>query len=458
MGLNLAILASASYTADLTTETVAPAASTTETTAETPTPFSLPEQTSTTADTTGSLPDESGASAQATTCTDDTEMAAEVENTSDEADAIQQFLQQSDSDWQTRWGSSTALDTTETLTEDTPLPTPPVENETASTGETPSAPNNESATPRSETLTVPADLTDTENSTDNTATSADETSLTASLLLDTVSDSDAANTQASTNTTKSKTPLNAEITIDSSMLSALWSLPTQTQSLATTLTSSATTATTPLASTTEAIAASTTPSSLAMALSDAASDVESNALSAIKTKTDNQTPTNSNVATAASSLFSLNQSTQQTSLTRSTSNDTLAFQLGQQMLETLKDQVETQLSQNIKQTTIRLDPPSLGHLNITVSLSNDRLTVQINASHDGLRQALEQSKQELQQVLATDNQGGVDVQVGQDSSDQDTQSRWALTEDAIQKNVTAAANSVNSETTTASYDWLNTVV
>jgi flagellar hook-length control protein FliK len=146
------------------------------------------------------------------------------------------------------------------------------------------------------------------------------------------------------------------------------------------------------------------------------------------------------------------------SAVKQTSN-TSNVQLGQQMLQTLKDQVQQQISQNLKQVTIRLDPPSLGHLNITIDLTNDHLNVQINASHDGLRQALEQNKQALSQVLAMENSGSVDVNVGQESSaDQQTQAQWTDETSILSNAQPAATENRSDQTTRSQYDWLNTVV
>lgn len=88
-------------------------------------------------------------------------------------------------------------------------------------------------------------------------------------------------------------------------------------------------------------------------------------------------------------------------------------QWGQQLLDTLKERVEMQLNQNIKQAHIRLDPPELGKLELTVRVEGDRLSVQLNASNPALREALLQSSERLRMSLSTQHSGGVDVNVGQ---------------------------------------------
>ncbi|MGN4992716.1 flagellar hook-length control protein FliK [Aeromonas sp. 97A] len=43
-------------------------------------------------------------------------------------------------------------------------------------------------------------------------------------------------------------------------------------------------------------------------------------------------------------------------------------QWGQQLMDVLKDKVELQVNQQVKQAHIRLDPPELGRLELTVVL------------------------------------------------------------------------------------------
>lgn len=155
--------------------------------------------------------------------------------------------------------------------------------------------------------------------------------------------------------------------------------------------------------------------------------------------------------------------TQNTSLTF-TNTDTTSQQLGKQLLTTLKQQVSTQLSEKTQQATIRLDPPSLGQLNIAIRIDGDTMTVQINAEHSGVRDALQSSREQLRQLLSTEHNGAIDVNIGQQSSTpQQRQSAYALAADS---DIISAATSPTSDTTTTAAnsepdtagDWLNTVV
>lgn len=87
-------------------------------------------------------------------------------------------------------------------------------------------------------------------------------------------------------------------------------------------------------------------------------------------------------------------------------------QWGQQLIHLLHDKVELQVNQQIKQAHIRLDPPELGRLELTVRIEGDRLNVQLNAAHPAVRDALIQSMEKLRMSLAPHHSGGVDVNVG----------------------------------------------
>nr|WP_321241434.1 flagellar hook-length control protein FliK [uncultured Tolumonas sp.] len=148
----------------------------------------------------------------------------------------------------------------------------------------------------------------------------------------------------------------------------------------------------------------------------------------------------------------------------SSSTTSTTQQLGEQLLDTLKQQVSTQLSQKTQQTTIRLDPPSLGQLAIAIRIDGDKMTVQINAEHSGVRESLQNSREQLRQLLSTEHNGTIDVDIGQQQSStpQQRQPSYAQTIDpdiisapAISSDTTATAASSEPA---ATGDWLNTVV
>ena len=140
-----------------------------------------------------------------------------------------------------------------------------------------------------------------------------------------------------------------------------------------------------------------------------------------------------------------------------------AQQLGEQLLDTLKQQVSLQLTQQSQQATIRLDPPHLGQLEIAIRLDGDKLTVQINAEHAAVRESLQNSREQLRQLLIPEHGSGVDVDIGQGqpSTPQQRQQTYALWQEpdilsAASVTTDRAAALSSGPVTTG--DWLNTVV
>lgn len=128
-------------------------------------------------------------------------------------------------------------------------------------------------------------------------------------------------------------------------------------------------------------------------------------------------------------------------------------QWGQQLVDVLKDKVELQVNQQIKQAHIRLDPPELGRLELTVRIDGDRLNVQLNVTNPAVRDALIQSMERLRMSLAPHHAGGVEVNVGQ-GSEQGQQEKW-------QQQIMAGRRQWQEElepTDGTMRDWLNTLV
>ncbi|SQD78639.1 flagellar hook-length control protein FliK [Moritella yayanosii] len=94
-----------------------------------------------------------------------------------------------------------------------------------------------------------------------------------------------------------------------------------------------------------------------------------------------------------------------------------------QLFNVLQDRIEMQVHQNIKQANIRLDPPDLGRLDVSVRMDGDRLTVMINTSNSAIREALQASLQQLRSELSNQFGAGVDVNVGGGSGEKEFQER-----------------------------------
>ncbi|WP_404839569.1 flagellar hook-length control protein FliK [Aeromonas media] len=129
-------------------------------------------------------------------------------------------------------------------------------------------------------------------------------------------------------------------------------------------------------------------------------------------------------------------------------------QWGQQLVDVLKDKLELQVNQGIKQAHIRLDPPELGRLELTVRVEGDRLSVQLNVTNPAVREAMIQSMERLRMSLAPQHAGGVEVNVGQ-GGEQERGDRWQ------QEKILAGRRQWQEEQETsggAGQDWLNTLV
>ncbi|WP_421201420.1 flagellar hook-length control protein FliK [Aeromonas enteropelogenes] len=127
---------------------------------------------------------------------------------------------------------------------------------------------------------------------------------------------------------------------------------------------------------------------------------------------------------------------------------------GQQLVDVLRDKVELQVNQQVKQAHIRLDPPELGRLELTVRVDGDRLNVQLNVTNPAVRDALIQSMERLRMSLAPHHAGGVEVNVGQGER-QSQQETWQ------QQQIMAGRRQWQEELEPADgaiRDWLNTLV
>lgn len=75
-------------------------------------------------------------------------------------------------------------------------------------------------------------------------------------------------------------------------------------------------------------------------------------------------------------------------------------QWGQKLMHLLSDKINLQLGQQIQRAQIRLDPPQLGVIELTVSLDAERTSVQLYASNSQMRDAMQQNLEQLRQQLS----------------------------------------------------------
>ena len=98
--------------------------------------------------------------------------------------------------------------------------------------------------------------------------------------------------------------------------------------------------------------------------------------------------------------------------------DTRAAQWGEALVHMLKENIHFQLSQQQQISTIRLDPPSLGKLEIAIQLDAGKLTVHISASQADVCRTLQQCGEALRIQLTQQNFVQVEVQVSPDGQSQ----------------------------------------
>ncbi|MEX3020554.1 flagellar hook-length control protein FliK [Kluyvera sp. STS39-E] len=90
----------------------------------------------------------------------------------------------------------------------------------------------------------------------------------------------------------------------------------------------------------------------------------------------------------------------------------------EQLHSALGERLQVQVKQQIQHATIRLDPPDMGKIDISMQVDNGRVQVQINASHAEVYRALQQTSNDLRQSLTEQNFVQVNVQVSSQSGGQ----------------------------------------
>ena len=94
-------------------------------------------------------------------------------------------------------------------------------------------------------------------------------------------------------------------------------------------------------------------------------------------------------------------------------------QWGQQLVSVLKERVQMHLNQDVQHARIRLDPPHLGSLELSVKVDHNKVHVHIAATDPALREAAQQGAERLRAELEGKQLAGAMVDV--DVSDQSQQ-------------------------------------
>lgn len=90
----------------------------------------------------------------------------------------------------------------------------------------------------------------------------------------------------------------------------------------------------------------------------------------------------------------------------------------------LGERLEMQIAQRVQKASIRLDPPNLGRLDISIHYEAGKLHVQIQAAQADVYRALQQITQELRTSLSEQHPVQVNVQVSMQSGDSRQQRRY----------------------------------
>lgn len=110
---------------------------------------------------------------------------------------------------------------------------------------------------------------------------------------------------------------------------------------------------------------------------------------------------------------------------------------GQRLLALLSDKVDVQLGLGVNKATIRLDPPSLGSIELAVQQDGEKLTVHLNSSNaqlkEAMQQGLEQLRASLQLRLGSDAQ--IELRMGPDTQSQQQREQQAQAQGEIAANI-----------------------
>lgn len=98
-------------------------------------------------------------------------------------------------------------------------------------------------------------------------------------------------------------------------------------------------------------------------------------------------------------------------------------QMSEQLHSVLRERLQIQTDSRVQQATIRLDPPDLGKIDISLHIDAGKLNIQIHASQSDVYRSLQQMSNELRQHLTEQNFVQVNVQVFSDSSHQGQEKR-----------------------------------
>jgi len=129
---------------------------------------------------------------------------------------------------------------------------------------------------------------------------------------------------------------------------------------------------------------------------------------------------------------------------------------GQRLLHVLSDKVNLQIGQQVQRAQIRLDPPQLGSIDISISVEGDKTTVHLVAGNAQIREAMQQTLDQLRQSLSQTGEVTVEVDVGE--KQQQSGNSSDTPEIDIAENITVEEDITLKTTENSASDWLNRLV
>ena len=98
-------------------------------------------------------------------------------------------------------------------------------------------------------------------------------------------------------------------------------------------------------------------------------------------------------------------------------------QQAEALQKALAERLEMQIDRRVQKATIRLDPPNLGKMDISIHFESGKLQVQIQAAQPEVTRLLQQVSHEMRASLSEQNNVQVNVQVSTQSGDSRQQQR-----------------------------------
>ncbi|MCT6699853.1 flagellar hook-length control protein FliK [Rheinheimera sp. 4Y26] len=124
---------------------------------------------------------------------------------------------------------------------------------------------------------------------------------------------------------------------------------------------------------------------------------------------------------------------------------------GQRLVALLTDKVDIQLGLGVNRAMIRLDPPTLGSIDLSIQFEGEKLTVQLNSSNgqlkEAMQQGLDQLRTNLQLKLGADTL--IELRMGPDNQSRQQHERHAPPADEIAANIAGAEQTENQDSVVA---------